>query len=36
MLWKLTYGFFANHDQTSGGNNDYTAHLIYSSLQYRF
>jgi hypothetical protein len=32
----LKYGFFDYHDVTSGGHNDYTAHLVYSSLQYRF
>jgi hypothetical protein len=32
----MTYGFFANHDQLYGGHNDYTAHLVYSSLQLRF
>jgi hypothetical protein len=36
ILWKIQYGFFTGHDQTSGGNNDYRAHLVYSSLQYRF
>ncbi|MHB1305606.1 MAG: TonB-dependent receptor [Limisphaerales bacterium] len=33
---SLTYGFFTNASDTSGGNLDYDAHLIYSSLQYRF
>jgi len=32
----LKYGFFDWDDQTSGGNNNYDAHLVYSSLQYRF
>ncbi len=32
----LKYGFFDYTDDTSGGNNDYQAHLVYSSLQYRF
>src|SRR6266542_522674 len=36
ILWKLTYGFFANHDQLAGGHNDYRAHLVYSSVTYRF
>lgn len=30
------YGYFDYTDETSGGHNDYAAHLIYSSLQYRF
>jgi len=33
---NLKYGFFSYHDSTAGGNKDYTAHLIYSSLQCRF
>ncbi|MEK7677005.1 MAG: hypothetical protein AAB676_14325 [Verrucomicrobiota bacterium] len=32
----LKYGFFHYDDETSGGNNNYQAHLVYSSLQYRF
>jgi hypothetical protein len=30
------YGYYDYTDETFGGHNDYTAHLIYSSLQYRF
>ena len=33
---SLKYGFFRNQDQTSGGNNNYDAHLIYATMQYRF
>lgn len=36
LLGKATYGFFCNNDQTYGGHNEYTAHMVYSSLQYRF
>src|SRR6185369_10936194 len=36
LIWKIQYGFFTSRDQTSGGNNNYTAHLVYSSMQYRF
>jgi hypothetical protein len=36
LIWKLQYGYFTGHDQTSGGHNDYHAHLAYSSLQYLF
>jgi hypothetical protein len=36
LLWKIQYGFFTGHDQTSGGRNDYHAHLVYSSWQYLF
>jgi hypothetical protein len=32
----LKYGFFDWDDETSGGKNNYEAHLVYSSLQYRF
>jgi len=30
------YGYFKNDDETYGGNNDYTAHLVWGSVQYRF
>jgi len=33
---SLKYGFFTWDDETSGGNNNYDAHMVYSSLQYRF
>jgi hypothetical protein len=36
LRWTLHYGFFANRDQTSGGHNNYDAHVVSSSLQYRF
>lgn len=36
LRWTLKYGYFTNHDQTYGGHYDYNAHLVYSSLQYRF
>lgn len=32
----IKYGYFQNRDGTSGGHNDYDAHLLYTSLQYRF
>jgi hypothetical protein len=32
----LRYGFYTSRDETSGGNNNYDAHLIYSSFRYRF
>lgn len=34
--WTLKYGFFNNRDETSGGHNDYDAHLLYTSVQYLF
>jgi hypothetical protein len=36
FVWKVQYGFFTGHDQTSGAHNDYQAHLVYSSWQYFF
>ena len=36
MQVSLRYGFFTNRDRTSGGHNDYTAHVISSSLRYVF
>jgi hypothetical protein len=36
LRWTLRYGFFNNRDITSGHHNDYTAHMVYSSWQYRF
>lgn len=32
----LRYGYYVYNDDTSGGNNDYDAHVVYSGLQYRF
>jgi hypothetical protein len=36
LLGRITYGIFSNYDELSGSNNDYTAQLVYSSLQYQF
>lgn len=33
---SLRYGFFSYTDTTSGGNNNFDAHMIYSSIRYRF
>ena len=33
---KVQYSYFNYTDQTSGGFNNYEAHSIYSSLQFRF
>lgn len=33
---NLKYGFFHYDDETSGHNNDFESHMVYSSLQYRF
>lgn len=32
----LRYGYYVFNDDTSGGHNDYEAHVVYSGLQYRF
>ena len=36
LRWNLKYAFTHYVDSASAGNFDYNAHLIYSSLQYRF
>lgn len=36
LRWMLKYGYFNNRDRTSGGHDNYQAHLVYSSLQYQF
>ncbi len=32
----LSYGFFTHRDETSGGLDNYDAHLIFSTITYRF
>jgi len=36
IRWSCKYGYFDYIDETSGGNNNFSAHLVYSSLQWRF
>lgn len=36
LRWKLNYGYFDYKDKTAGGNNDFAAHLVFSTIQYRF
>ena len=36
LRWALKYGFSHYADAAFGGNQDFSAHLIYTSLQYRF
>ncbi|HKP92986.1 MAG TPA: hypothetical protein VJS88_03745, partial [Chthoniobacterales bacterium] len=36
LCGSLKYGYFSNHDETSGGFNDYEAHLLAASFQFRF
>ena len=33
LTWSVRYGYFQNRDVTSGGRNDYEAHLVYSSVR---
>ena len=33
---SLKYGFFRNREETYGGHNDYDAHLVLATMQYRF
>jgi hypothetical protein len=32
----VRYGYYTFSDETSGGNNDYSAHVVSTGLQYRF
>lgn len=36
LRWRLKYGYYHYEDALYGGHADYDAHLVYSSLQYRF
>jgi len=36
LRWSIRYGFFTNDDHTSGGHNNYNAHLVYSTLRVMF
>ncbi|HWI58308.1 MAG TPA: hypothetical protein VNZ22_13860, partial [Bacillota bacterium] len=36
MRLSLKYGYFHYTDETYGGNQDFDAHMVYSSLRYRF
>ncbi|MCG8576149.1 MAG: hypothetical protein MI810_14765, partial [Flavobacteriales bacterium] len=36
VLWKASYSFMRSDDWTSGGNNSFDAHGIYTSIQYLF
>ena len=33
---SLKYGFFRNREKIYGGHNDYDAHLVLATMQYRF
>ena len=36
LRWSLKYAFVTYSDHTSGDHNDYNAHGVYSSMQFRF
>jgi outer membrane protein assembly factor BamA len=36
LRWSLKYGYSHYRDGAFGGNQDFYAHLVYTSLQYRF
>jgi hypothetical protein len=36
LRWSLKYGFSHYTDAAFGGNQDFSSHLVYTSLQYRF
>jgi len=36
MQWTTRYAFMTSHDETSGGNNDFDAHLLSTTLRFRF
>lgn len=36
MQLTARYAFITSHDETSGGNNDFDAHLVSSALRFRF
>ncbi|HPU55355.1 MAG TPA: hypothetical protein PLH97_03635, partial [Verrucomicrobiota bacterium] len=36
LRWNLRYAFFHSESELYGGKNDYDAHALFSSLQYRF
>ncbi len=36
IRWDIKYGYMVSHDQTSGGMNDYIAHMLYSGVNVSF
>jgi hypothetical protein len=36
VRWTARYGYGISEDELSGGNNDFEAHLLQASMQYRF
>ncbi len=36
MTWNMSYGYYTSNDGTSGGRNDFDAHMLSTGLQIRF
>ncbi len=36
MIWNMGYGYYTSNDGTSGGYNDFDAHMLSTGLQVRF
>jgi hypothetical protein len=36
MVWNVGYGYYNSNDGTSGGQNDFDAHMVSTGLQIRF
>ena len=36
MIWNVGYAYYTSNDGTSGGNNDFDAHMVSTGLQVRF
>lgn len=36
MTWNMGYGYYTSNDSTSGGYNDFDAHMVSTGLQVRF
>lgn len=36
MRWNIKYGYYDYSDALNGKNNDYTAHMVFSTIQMRF
>ena len=32
MIWNLGYGYYTSNDGTSGGHNDFDAHMVSTGL----
>ncbi len=36
MIWNMGYGYYTSNDASSGGHNDFDAHMVSTGLQIRF